>query len=311
MNIRLLSITLFMRFSGTAAWIPAASNPSRRSLSTLLDAHLGIFYGTSTGSTQTAAEMIHQAFGPEVSSEPIDIDTMEEASLAQVFAQYDSLVVGTPTWNTGADTERSGTGWDELYYTKLPEIRQVLNGKKVAVFGLGDQISYSENYADASGELYDVFEDMGCIMLGAWSQEGYEHENSKAIRGDKFCGLMLDFVNQEELSEERVRKWVVQLKEEGILETTESDSADIAGSTAFSALDQVNGLRIMAAETGTEKSLEQLDEGSALLDATIAAHATGGFTPHTNPMSRLTMWTSEDGRKSFLTAERTTTDLNP
>jgi flavodoxin len=26
-------------------------------------------------------------------------------------------------------------------------------GKKVAVFGLGDQISYSENYADASGEV--------------------------------------------------------------------------------------------------------------------------------------------------------------
>lgn len=29
----------------------------------------------------------------------------------------------------------------------------VLAGKKVAVFGLGDQISYSENYADASGEV--------------------------------------------------------------------------------------------------------------------------------------------------------------
>ena len=26
-------------------------------------------------------------------------------------------------------------------------------GKKVAVFGLGDQVSYSENYADASGEV--------------------------------------------------------------------------------------------------------------------------------------------------------------
>lgn len=28
-----------------------------------------------------------------------------------------------------------------------------ISGKKVAVFGLGDQISYSENYADASGEV--------------------------------------------------------------------------------------------------------------------------------------------------------------
>ena len=28
-----------------------------------------------------------------------------------------------------------------------------MNGKKVAVFGLGDQVSYKENYADATGEV--------------------------------------------------------------------------------------------------------------------------------------------------------------
>jgi flavodoxin len=35
-----------------------------------------------------------------------------------------------------------------------------LVGKNVAVFGLGDQISYSENYADATGEV-SVFCDQG------------------------------------------------------------------------------------------------------------------------------------------------------
>merc|ERR1719276_360218 len=89
--------------------------------------------------------------------------------------------------------------------------------KKVAVFGLGDQISYSENYADASGELHDVFEANGCEMIGYTSQDGYEHEESKAIRNDKFCGLLLDAVNQEEMTESRVKNWVAQLKEEGIL----------------------------------------------------------------------------------------------
>ena len=51
----------------------------------------------------------------------------------------------------GADTERSGTGWDEVYYGEMENLQ--IAGKKVAVFGLGDQISYSENYADASGEV--------------------------------------------------------------------------------------------------------------------------------------------------------------
>ena len=78
-----------------------------------------------------------------------------------------------------------------------------LQGKKVAVFGLGDQVSYAENYADATGELHDVFESLGCVMMGYTSQDGYEHESSKSIRGDKFCGLLCDAVNQEELTEER------------------------------------------------------------------------------------------------------------
>ena len=55
-------------------------------------------------------------------------------------------------------------------------------------------------------------------MYGAWSQEGYEHDDSKAIRGDKFCGLLLDMVNQEDMTEERVTQWVAQLRAEGFLE---------------------------------------------------------------------------------------------
>jgi flavodoxin I len=52
---------------------------------------------------------------------------------------------------TGADTERSGTGWDEIYYGEMQDLN--IAGKKVAVFGLGDSVSYTENYADASGEV--------------------------------------------------------------------------------------------------------------------------------------------------------------
>lgn len=38
----------------------------------------------------------------------------------------------------GADTERSGTSWDEFLYNDLPSLD--LKGKKVAIFGLGDQV---------------------------------------------------------------------------------------------------------------------------------------------------------------------------
>ena len=142
MNALNLSVLLgVLSSSGASAWVLV--RPQRHSTisTTRLDAAVGIFYGTSTGSTQTAAELIYEAFGSDVAAEPVDIDTLEEGQVAQAFTADDALVVGTPTWNTGADTERSGTGWDELYYTKLPELKSALQGKRVAVFGLGDQVS--------------------------------------------------------------------------------------------------------------------------------------------------------------------------
>ncbi len=39
-----------------------------------------------------------------------DISDVDVSTLVD----YDGLVVGAPTWNTGADSERSGTGWDDV-----------------------------------------------------------------------------------------------------------------------------------------------------------------------------------------------------
>jgi flavodoxin I len=92
------------------------------------------------------------------------------------------------------------------------------SGKKVAIFGVGDQESYNDNFCDAAGELFDLFQARGAKMeFGFTSQEGYSHSESKAVRGDKFCGLMCDEDNQYDLSEERAQKWVSQLKQEGFM----------------------------------------------------------------------------------------------
>jgi hypothetical protein len=167
-------------------------------------------------------------------------------------------------------------------------------GKKVAVFGLGDSVSYGENYADAAGELHDVFENLGCQMLGYTSQEGYLHEASKSIRGDKFCGLLCDAVNQEDLTEGRVQKWVEQLIGEGILE---------GGGAGGAASPQ-------SAPVVVEVAAE-LEENSILMEESIAAHSSGdSFEPHYNPRSGVTMWTSRDGKTCYYTKE-TKLSLSP
>ena len=73
--------------------------------------------GTSTGNTANVADMIAQEFGDDAEG-PFEIDDLQ-GNVAKKFAEYNALVVGTPTWNTGADTERSGTGWDEIYYGEM------------------------------------------------------------------------------------------------------------------------------------------------------------------------------------------------
>lgn len=101
---------------------------------------------------------------------------------------------------------------DWLYDT-LPNLD--LDGKKVAIFGCGDQESYGDYYCDAAGELYDKFVEKGCKVYGFTSTDGYNHSESKAQRDGKFIGVMFDEDNQYDESEGRAQAWVAQLKEEG------------------------------------------------------------------------------------------------
>ena len=103
------------------------------------------------------------------------------------------------------------TYWDEL----LPELRTLnLKGKKVAIFGLGDQVKYPDNFADGIGLLADVFEGDGATLVGYTSPEGYKFDKSHALRGGKWCGLVIDVENQPELTDKRVKEWCKQVKKE-------------------------------------------------------------------------------------------------
>ena len=63
-----------------------------------------------------------------------------------------------------------------------------LKGKKVAIFGLGDQSGYGDNFCDAMDELKTCFANQGAEIVGAWPTDGYDHMESKSVEGDKFVG---------------------------------------------------------------------------------------------------------------------------
>jgi len=202
--MKLSSFCLLLVASGASGFAFNNGQASRPSF-TSLSMSAGIYYSTSTGNTETVAGYIAEASG-------LSTDDIADASNDEIQG-HDALIVGAPTWHTGADEQRSGTSWDDWLYDTLPNLD--LDGKKVAVFGVGDQESYSDNFCDAAGELYDLFEAKGCKMFGLTSTDGYSHSESKAEVDGKFVGLMCDEDNQYDMSEDRAKAWIAQLKDEG------------------------------------------------------------------------------------------------
>merc|ERR1719327_777281 len=166
-----------------------------------VEAKVGLIYSTTTGNTETVAGYVAAATGAEMT----DIADCSPDDLME----YDGLIVGAPTWHTGADTERSGTAWDEFLYGDLTSMD--LKGKKVAVFGVGDQAGYGDNFCDAMDEIASCFKAQGAEIVGAWSTDGYDFVESKSAADGKFIGMACDEDNQPEMSEERVAAWITQI----------------------------------------------------------------------------------------------------
>lgn len=164
---------------------------------------IGIFYGSTNGNTQMAAELIAKEFsGHEV--EIFDVGRLKDA---KKLLEFDLILLGSSTWGDG----ELQSDWEE-FYPKLDEIS--LNGKKVALFGLGDQDGYGHEFVSALRILFDKARLLGAEIIGFWDVDGYEFEYSMAVVDNKFVGLALDEDNQSELTEPRIKKWCNQLKKE-------------------------------------------------------------------------------------------------
>jgi flavodoxin I len=128
-----------------------------------------------------------------------------ESCRGDEFLLYDGYILSVPTWFDG----ELPNYWDEI----LPALENLdLTNKKVALFGLGDQKNYPENFCDAVGILAEFFEGKGANIVGYTSPEGYNFESSKALKNNVLIGLLLDQENQSRLSDERIHNWTKQLE---------------------------------------------------------------------------------------------------
>ncbi|MEN8115357.1 MAG: flavodoxin [Bacteroidota bacterium] len=162
---------------------------------------IAIFYGPAGGAVDRVANKIKDTIGEK----NVEMVVVKDATVADL-EKYDKIIFGLST--VGKDT------WDSAYSTNdwgkfMPEIGKTdYSNKSVAVFGLGDHITYAHGFVDHIGVLGKELMKNGAELVGPVSTEGYEFEESEAVIDGMFIGLPLDEDFEPELTNERIAAWI-------------------------------------------------------------------------------------------------------
>lgn len=130
----------------------------------------------------------------------------------ELISGYDYWILGGSTvgshvWEDADDSNK----WHD-FFKMLDDID--LSNKTIAAFGLGDQVLYPHHFVDGLGVFKHEVEKRGGKLVGEWPTDGYNYTESEGEKDGKFFGLALDEDNQDELTEERIGKWLEIIKKE-------------------------------------------------------------------------------------------------
>jgi flavodoxin I len=165
-----------------------------------------ILYGPILGSVAKAAKVVATEL-PHA-----QLIAVKDASIDTIL-EFDHIVMGISTiGRANWDSSHSDNDWD-LFMARIEKMDWT--GKTVAMFGLGDHLTYPENFVDALGWLYDKLAKQQAKIVGDTSPDGYDFTESAALRNGLFVGLPLDEDCEPELTLPRIQKWVAQLTNEG------------------------------------------------------------------------------------------------
>ncbi|MBS1990656.1 MAG: flavodoxin [Cyanobacteria bacterium SZAS LIN-2] len=162
-----------------------------------------LFYGTMTGNTAIVAEGIQSAL-----AELVDEARCIDRASAEDLRACDFLILGGSTWGDGELTD----DWVDF----LPQLDNIdFSGKRVALFGLGDQVGYTYNFVSAMRILYDkVKERGGTIIADRMPTAGFDFAHSESVIDGHFIGLVLDEANEPDLTAERIVAWAEVVRQQ-------------------------------------------------------------------------------------------------
>ncbi|MCM1517012.1 MAG: flavodoxin [Pseudoflavonifractor sp.] len=162
---------------------------------------IGIFYGSSTGTTADVASRIAKSLGVA----DADVHDVAKSAPSDV-APYDVLLLGTSTWGAGE--------LQDDWYDFIDGLAALdLKDKAVALFGCGDE-TMSDTFCGGVGELHKRLVGTGARFIAPFPADVYDFQESAACDGDTCVGLLLDEVNAPEKTDVRIREWTDIVKKE-------------------------------------------------------------------------------------------------
>ena len=163
-----------------------------------------IIYGSDTGNTELVVEDLTKLLD--------DTEVITVSNLTPEDWDHDKFILGIPTWYDG----ELQSDWED-YFEEFKTID--FTNKTVAMLGLGDQLGYAEWFCDGIGILGKIVLANGGKLIGYTANDetydfGWMKPSKAFVDKDTFYGLCIDEDNQDELTQERITKWVEKIKEE-------------------------------------------------------------------------------------------------
>jgi flavodoxin I len=181
--------------------IPARFMKSTTKLNFIQMKKIAIFYGSESGNTETVAHIISK----KLDGLDVHLANIANTSDVKLLEDFDFLILGTSTWGLG-DLQDD---WERF----MPKLKNAdLNGKTVALFGLGDSDAYPDTFVDGMADLYEVVTQGGARVVGQVPVDNYNFDSSRAVIDDQFMGLPLDEDNESDLTEKRISDWLADIK---------------------------------------------------------------------------------------------------
>ncbi len=148
--------------------------------------------------------------GEMIGNDKVDIIPVNKVVKEDVDKYSQIIFLGSTVGADHWSNESVVNEWPE-FFRKVDEIS--FEDKKVAIVGLGNSVLYPEHFADGMAHLYNTITKKKAEIFGFVDAKDYTFTDSEAVNAEGFfCGLPIDEDNEDELTTERLEKWISILK---------------------------------------------------------------------------------------------------